>query len=137
MFISGDSILYAVHRSYDEILKQLEMSSLAPDAEDVARRHARALAAGALAPLGGDDARRTLTSTWPSRSGCSTAPRRRRWRARPPPRSASLLAKAKAAIAARRDVELFGVDRDEDFSQFKPRGHYTETRRAAVVLPAR
>ena len=29
VFISADSILYAVHRSYDEMLKQLELVSLA------------------------------------------------------------------------------------------------------------
>jgi hypothetical protein len=37
-----------------------------------------------------------------------------------------LVARANAA-QGEQTVELFGVARDEDFSQFEPRGHYTDS----------
>ena len=126
VFISGDSILYAVHRSYDEILKQLELVSLRPTLKTAARSHARRRCrAGALAPLGGDvakDADLYLAVALGLLDGNAPAP----VAGASAGEIASLLAKA-TAMDGWQTIVLFGVQRDEDFSQFKPRGHYTDS----------
>jgi len=122
LYVSADSILYSIHDSYDEILKQLEKETLAPDLQEliagmvaklkttpdsVAKAATRAdadvylsVAAGLLAgevkaPTAGGD----------------------------PELVGSLFDKANKAQGAQL-ITLFGVQRDEDFSQFTPRGHY-------------
>lgn len=123
VYVSADSILSSVHRSYDDILKQLEVellsseltslldgmrgglaeqtsfgAEMAADA-DVFLAVARSLLQGYLVdPVAGGDAATVK----------------------------SLFDKATAA-SGWEQVELFGIKRDEDFSQFKPRGHYTES----------
>ena len=122
VFISGDSILYAVHRSYDEILKQLELVSLRPTLKTLLEGMRASLAAGALAPLGGDvakDADLYLTVALGLLDGTAPAP----MASASATEIASLLAKA-TAMDGWQTIVLFGVQRDEDFSQFKPRGHY-------------
>jgi hypothetical protein len=80
VFISADSLLYAVHRSYDELLKQIEIGSLRPALQTLLwprvrrRRWARPLS-------------RTSISTWRSRRACSMPAPRDRSRAVRPPRS--------------------------------------------------
>jgi hypothetical protein len=122
VFISADAILHAVHRSYDEILKQLETISLRGELDRMltamrlqltryggdiqARKDADLYLAVALSllrdqpvmPVAGAD----------------------------PMQVTALVDKAKAA-AGSDVVSLFGVDRKVDFSQFEPRGHYSET----------
>jgi hypothetical protein len=122
VFISADAILHAVHRSYDQILEQLETVSLRAELDRMlvsmrdklpsyggdaqARKDADfylAVAASllldaAVMPVAGGDAGQI----------------------------ASFLAAAKAA-AGSQDVTLFGVKRTVDFSQFVPRGHYTHS----------
>ncbi len=125
VFISGDSILYAVHRSYDEILKQLELVSLRPTLKTLLEGMRASLAAGALAPLGGDvakDADLYLAVALALLDGTAPAP----VAGASATEIASLLAKA-TAMDGWQTIVLFGVQRDEDFSQFKPRGHYTDS----------
>lgn len=119
VYISADAILEAVHSSYDEILMSIEHQALIPQLSgllasmhqslpssdfgeatradvDVYLSVARSLLAGSLVgPVAGGDA----------------------------PTVSSLLEKAVAAEGPA-TVELFGVLRDEDMSQFVPRGHY-------------
>lgn len=122
LYVSADSILYSMHDSYDEILKQLEKETLVPDLQEllsgmlaklkttpdsVAKAATRAdadvylsvaasLLAGELSSSGaGGDAELV----------------------------GNLFDKAMKAQGAQQ-VTLFGVQREEDFSQFTPRGHY-------------
>jgi hypothetical protein len=123
VYVSLDSILDAVHLSYDAILKDVELAGLIPDlrallqdARDRLERGVvsdertaadvdlfltvalRLLDDGAAEPVAGGD--RTQI--------------------------ADILAKAQAASGILR-LELFGVRRELDFSQFEPRGHYTDS----------
>jgi hypothetical protein len=124
LFVSGDSVLHAVHRSYDAILKSVESTSLQPGLEQVLDGMRTALATEAAA------------GTWPTETvldvdeylavaatldvyngsaapvvgGSSAA-------------VAALVAQAKAATGSAQ-VTLFGEPRMIDFSQFTPRGHY-------------
>jgi hypothetical protein len=125
VYVSADSILFALHRSYDHLLATVETASLSRDldallarmrdrlgagdtgfARGQARAHVDVYLAVALSLLRG--------STQSPVAGGDAA------------LIAELVTKADAA-AGLRTVELFGVARDEDFSQFEPRGHYTNS----------
>jgi hypothetical protein len=127
LFVTGDSVLHAVHRSYDKILQNVESQALQPALLKVL-----------------DGMRSTLvteaaTGTWPGETvrdvdeylavaatlvvyngaaapvagGSSAA-------------VSSLVAQAKAATGTA-SVTLFGQSRALDFSQFTPRGHYADS----------
>jgi hypothetical protein len=122
LYVSVDSVLHAVHRSYDEALKTIETNVLIPTLKALLADMHADLASGA----GGDlsvQARRdvdmyltvarqllgeTTATTVTDETDVDTT---------------SLVRSATAAngIAT---VSLFGEPRDIDFSQFKPRGHY-------------
>jgi|GEM_PF-6435064 len=125
LFVSADSILYAVHRSYDGILEDIEQYSLISTLTSLLNGMREALGAGAIAPLGTDTAKDVdlylavalglLTKTSPA----------------PVAGAAATLVNqfvADATNAAGIEyVQLFGSTRPEDFSQFTPRGHYTDS----------
>jgi hypothetical protein len=122
VFISADAILHAVHRSYDQILKEIELGSLRDELgqmlegmlrqlpganlEEQARKDADFYLTVALsllrdrtvAPVAGGDARRVEEFTSRARAANGSA-----------------------------ELELFGATRKLDFSQFTPRGHYTDS----------
>lgn len=121
LYVSADSVLEAVHRSYVEILKALELGSLIPalrhllatmrerlpgaGLEAGARADADLFLAVGLSLLDGAEA--------PPVAGASASEVR------------SFVSRAEAASGA--EVRsLFGRDRRFDFSQFTPRGHYTD-----------
>jgi hypothetical protein len=125
VFVSADSILYAVHRSYDSLLQALEMQSMRPQLLSLLTGMRAALGAGTIAGLGDGAARDIdlylavplglLSGTAPAPvAGASAAD------------IASLMAAATAASGIGY-VSLFGQVRAEDFSQFTPRGHYTNS----------
>ena len=125
LFVSADSILYAMHRSYDRILEDLETASLAPALTSLLTGMRTALAAGAITPLGTDTAADIDLYLAVSLGLLSTAT--------PAPvagadatRINQLIAEATAATGMDY-VQLFGSTRAEDFSQFTPRGHYTDS----------
>jgi len=122
LFVSADSILYAVHRSYDRMLQDLEDYSLVPALTSLLSGMRDALQAGTIAPLGTDTAKDIdlylavaqglLTNTTPAPvAGASAA------------MIGQLLTEAKAATGMDY-IQIFGSTRLEDFSQFTPRGHY-------------
>lgn len=124
LFVSADSMLYAVHRSYDEILKAIELHSLRGELKAMLNGMRGGLQRGALAALGADAAKDVdlyvavalglLEGTKPPPvAGAS------------PAEIGGLIDKANAAAGAQ-EIVLFGVRREEDFSQFTPRGHYTD-----------
>ena len=124
VYVSADSIMYAIHKSFDAILKTAEYGALVPALDRMLGAMQAALKAGGASELPAvarQDvdlyvavARSLLTDqlTPLSLGGDATEAKR-------------LFDAAKAASGTAR-VALFGIERDVDFSQFKPRGHYTE-----------
>ena len=133
VFVSADSILQAVHQSYDDILKAIELEALIPELES--------LLAGMRSKLGAEASLETQTrqdvdlflavaaglladhAVAPV-AGASAS------------EVAQLVDGAKAATGMKA-IPLFGVDdRIIDFSQFKPRGHYTDDPRLGTYFRA-
>jgi hypothetical protein len=125
LYISADSMLYAVHRSYDEMLKQLETASLRPTLKTLLAGLRTALGGGEIAALGAETAKDIdlyLAVALGLLDGSAAAP----VAGASASEIAGLVAKANA-MQGIQNVNLFGVSRDEDFSQFVPRGHYTDS----------
>ena len=125
LFVSADSILYAVHRSYDAMLEDIEIRSLIPALTSLLSGMRSALASGTLAALGTDTAKDIdlylavaqglLTNTAPAPvAGASAA-------------TINQLLTEANADAGIDYIQIFGGVRPEDFSQFTPRGHYTDS----------
>jgi hypothetical protein len=124
VFVSADMILEAVHRSYDSILQALEQTELTPRLDRLLSRLSDRLAS---ARFGADDTtlaadldlyltvgRRLLGgATYPPVRGADAA-------------AVSDLVERAEAGKNSSSVELFGTERELDFSQFEPRGHYRD-----------
>ncbi len=125
--VTSDAVLQALHSSYDDILSTLEQYALLGILqESLAKAHA---AVPALQPGAAADAKKAkddvdfyLTVARSLLSGKTE-------KAQGGAAVDALVTKFLGYIAAEQmtDVELFGVARTEDYSQFKPRGHYTAT----------
>jgi Protein of unknown function (DUF3160) len=124
VYVSADSILQAVHQSYDAILKAIETEALIPEL--------KSLLSGMRTRLGAN-----LTFDATTRKDVdlflAVAQSLLEDRALGAVAGAadseiqSLVGKAKAA-AGTATLSLFGIaNREIDFSQFKPRGHYTDS----------
>lgn len=122
LYVSADSILYSIHDSYDEILKQLEKETLVPDLQQ--------LLSGMLAKLKATpdsvakaatraDADVYLSVAASLLTGQLSSPNA----GGDGQLVADLFDKATKAQGGKQ-ITLFGVKREEDFSQFTPRGHY-------------
>ena len=125
LFISADSILHAVHRSYDEVLKLVETASLAPELTALLGSMRTALPGVDLGGLGDrarPDADLYLAVALALLQGAPAAPV-----AGADVSEVSALVAAAEAASGMRTVDLFGVPRMMDFSQFTPRGHYTDS----------
>ncbi len=125
VFISTDAVLHAWHRTYDAMLKDLEVNALIPALDRILSGMAEALPKAeaeypeCLRPSAGDAdlflaVGRSLLAG--SRVPATLADI---------PRLDRVLAKVSAM--GEDAIELFGRPRLEDFSQYKPRGHYTDT----------
>ena len=128
VFISADSILHAVHRSYDAILMQVEGHLISELGQLLAKMHAAlATQSDARLSVARKDvdlfltvARRLLQTPQDAMAtpvlpmaGASSA------------EADQLVAKARAQITDLNDAtSLFGTKRVVDWSQFTPRGHY-------------
>ena len=123
LFVSADSILDAVHRSYDSMLEQFEETMLIPDLQSLLQQMRAALAASTEAtPQVRADVDLYLAVPLALLTGQTVAPVAGA-------SSATINGLVQAAVSATgiQSNTLFGVDRDIDMSQFKPRGHYTDT----------
>ena len=127
IYISSDAILHALHRSYDNMLKDVEAHLLFDQLQN-----ALSLMHGDISKYGHtndpiaqralDDADVYLTVALSLLNGYAVAPARQINSGRVD----ELLQHAEAEQMAQ--VVIFGqTPRDYDFSQMKPRGHYTET----------
>ncbi|MEO8181376.1 MAG: DUF3160 domain-containing protein [Deltaproteobacteria bacterium] len=116
VYVSADAMLEAVHSSYDTILASLEGAILEPQLKELLRLMLAGVDGIAASEQTRADLRLYLQVAAglldESASGASSEAR-------------SLITQARSAqgIATR---SLFGVDRMFDFSQFTPRGHYTD-----------
>mgnify|MGYP001601829983 CR=1 FL=1 len=124
LLITSDSVLHALHQSFDDILKALELAVLRHQVGSLLDRTHATLdtleTPGELAPAKQDldvflAVARSLLAGAPVATNDSAAQ----------PAVDALLAKVKDLRLE--DTELFGSSRKEDFSQFEPRGHYTES----------
>lgn len=113
VFISADSILDALHRSYDQLLVVSERELIRKDLEKLLSKLLNELEARPPS-----DTRRDL------KLYLSVASALLLDRKDSPPPIAKWVDLAHAASGTA-EIELFGTPRTEDFSQFKPRGHYT------------
>lgn len=124
VLITSDSLLYALHRSFDSILQDLEDDVLEPELELLLEQLHGELAVLELPPELEPAAReldvylavaRSLLSrrAVPTHGGDETDQR---------------VEAIREAVAARQPmtIELFGAVSMHDFSQYEPRGHYIE-----------
>lgn len=124
LFVSADSILYAVHRSYDEILKSVEMASLMGELNEMLSSMQASLGAGGATALGAQaraDADVYLAVAASLLDDGLAAPV-----AGGDANLIKQLVDGAKAQTGTKEIVLFGVNRLIDFSQFKPRGHYTD-----------
>jgi hypothetical protein len=121
LYVSADSILEAVHRSYDAILLALEANALASSVTILLDDMYTALAAQP------DDATRKDLDLYLSVARSLLAGTNR------PPTAGGDVALFTTIMTAVNsasgivEVSLFGSTRKEDFSQYVPRGHYTKS----------
>ncbi|MGB8294162.1 MAG: DUF3160 domain-containing protein [Polyangia bacterium] len=123
LFVSADSILDAIHRSYDSMLEQFETSMLISDLQSLLQQMRTALAASseATAQVRSDVdlylavplALLTSQTVAPVAGASST--------------DINTLVQAATNAQGIQSNTLFGVERDIDMSQFEPRGHYADT----------
>ncbi len=125
VFISADSVMFAVHRSYDEMLKAVETASLMGELSSMLGEMRSALSSGGASAFSAEvraDADLYLAVAESLLKDQISAP---------VAGGDALLIKEIAGMAQSasgwKRVKLFGIERDEDFSQFKPRGHYTDS----------
>ena len=137
VFVSADAILHAYHMSYDAILMDVELQVLVPALDSLLQRVSEAvpgLAAhhaatpGMQGPLEDLDLYLTVARTL---LGRTVVP----YFTANVPRVAAIRSAVLAELPA--SIELFGTTpRTIDFSQFTPRGHYTEDPRLRTYFQA-
>jgi hypothetical protein len=124
LFVSGDSVLHAVHRSYDAILKEVEEAKLVPGLTALLTGMRSALtterASGNWPAETVVDVDQYLTVALTLSMFSDSAPP---VAGADPAVISGIVNKAKAAQGSE-NLAMFGESRFVDFSQFTPRGHY-------------
>lgn len=115
VYVTADAVLTALHRSYDTILKEVETSYMEPTLRQMLSGLRGRIQSAAI----GEDARHDLTLLLSVALGLLDST------ASVDAEASALIAKAKAASGTE-TVSLFGTEREIDFSQFVPRGHYAD-----------
>lgn len=123
VYVSADSILEALHSSYDALLKLTEESALIPKVQSILDQAHQSLTAHSNAP-GAKELDLYLAVARALLSGETVSPV-----AGASAASISEIVGMAQSAEGVATVELFGVARDEDMSQFSPRGHYTDNER--------
>lgn len=123
LFVSADSILEAVHRSYDDILQQIELEVLIPELETLLtamRAKENATLSGYSTKVQSDiDLYLTIALRLLTEKGDTLGSA--------DPKLVDTLYDKALAAEGMEERTLFGSKRILDFSQFKPRGHYTDS----------
>jgi hypothetical protein len=118
IYVSADAILFAMHRSYDDMLEALERRALGPELRGLLGALRASLSAAGLPAETAADLDLYLavaTSLLEDELAAPVA-------GADATQIASLVGMAKAASGG--SVTIFGSQRSVDFSQFEPRGHY-------------
>ncbi|MBL8715344.1 MAG: DUF3160 domain-containing protein [Myxococcales bacterium] len=129
LYVSADSVLYAVHQSYDKILQTLEDRSLAPSLTSLLGRMRAALPGAAMDAETKADADLFLTVAVRLLTKKPAAPVAGADGAR-----VDALVAAAEAAKGMQTVTLFGIPREVDFSMFQVRGHYVADPNAGLDL---
>jgi hypothetical protein len=117
VFVSADALLDAVHRSYDAMLTEFELLILIDDLREML-----SIMRSRVGSIDASDQTRADVGLYLEVAAGLLSPDVARGAS---PAARQLLDKALVADGIA-EVELFGVKRLEDFSQFEPRGHYSE-----------
>ncbi len=136
VYVTADTVLHAVHSSYDTVLKFLELTTLRARVVQVVANLRTALEAGGAADYGAEaradlDLYLAVFDSLLRLDGGVSAPV-----AGADPEMVDFLVKKALAAEGTATVVLFGDDRDLDFSQFTPRGHYTHDPRLKAYFRA-
>jgi Protein of unknown function (DUF3160) len=121
VYVSADAILESVHSSYDKILGSLEMQALIPDLRTLLTGMRKRLVLSPADRPARVDTDLYLAVALSLLDGKPAVP--------VAGASATEIAKVVAGATAAQgigELTLFGTKRSEDYSQFKPRGHYTD-----------
>ena len=124
VYVSADSILDAIHRSYDDILQVLELTVLSDELSTLLTGMRARLAGGVGAELGRDAVRDADVFLTVAASLATGA--RLKTNSGGDQALVDKLVRAAETHDGWQQPTLFGVTRDEDFSQYEPRGHYAD-----------
>ncbi len=122
VYVSADSILEAVHRTFDSLLKQTEELVLTSELKQMLVGMRTRLRGADMDAAVKKDADLYLALAVSLLSGEAAGPV-----AGANATELSQLFDLATQGTGHQNVKLFGVTRDEDFSQFTPRGHYTDS----------
>ena len=126
LYVSADSILYAIHTSYESILKSLEEQVLSGELETLLAGMQSKLATGKIEAS--DAAARADTDVFLSVARSLLKGSFSKPVAGGSEKEAGALFSLAQAAEGTADIALFGmVRKNEDFSQFTPRSHYTDS----------
>lgn len=123
LYVSADSILDSVHRSYDTMLEYVEEQQLIGGLGSLLDDMRSQLAHRNASDVSAQDADFFLAVSASLLEGSAAAPVLKPSLAKD---VQGFVSKAMAAQGTEQR-ELFGVQREIDFSQFEPRGHYTHS----------
>lgn len=125
VYVTADALMFAVFKSHDRVLAEVELRALMPELRSLLQTMRAALAKGAAAKWG----RGTVESIDEYLAVALTLLQGSA--AIPVAGGKNSVVKAYVSAATSssgpRTAQLFGTSWTEDFSLFKPRGHYTRT----------
>lgn len=121
LYVTADALLEAVHSSYDTILWELEHAALIPELRALLQGMRTRLARSSASVSTRKDADLYLAVALSLLTNQPAAPV-----AGADPDEVARLVKLARAAQGIQKFDLFNVSRSEDFSQFEPRGHYTD-----------
>lgn len=122
VYVSADSLLEAVHRTFDNLLASTEEAVLVSELRALLKSLRQQIPAAGFEAQLAADLDLYLSVAQSALEGALVEPTS----GAAPSEVSNLFAKL-TAHTGHENVELFGVPRDVDFSQFEPRGHYTNT----------
>lgn len=125
VYVSADSVMFALHRSYDRLLADIEQNALIPELDAMISEMRTALKSGALKGLP-EDAIQDVDLTLAVALGLLRGGPAMAVAGADNDLIKTLYEKAHTAEGAE-EIQLFGAGRFMDFSQHKPRGHYTDS----------
>ena len=124
VFVTADMLLEAVHRSFDDIQREVERASLSPRLSRLLVSMRARLAGGAhrLDAAAAADVDFYLTVAQSLLSGRNVAP----VTGTLDPNAINTFVQRATEAVGSRSLRIFGTDRQVDFTQFAPTGHYAD-----------